>query len=95
VNIYGTTELKQQFEPKWFLPSGTVVRDYMDLNDEVRILIIIKTISKPRHVIVTLKTILKTYMGVVRLVNSSTFLFPTCFLLPLTKGNVSESLWAI
>ncbi|XP_028417678.1 patched domain-containing protein 3-like [Dendronephthya gigantea] len=34
VNIYGTTELKQQFEPKWFLPPGTIVRDYMDLNDE-------------------------------------------------------------
>ncbi len=52
----------------------------MDLNDEVRILIIIKTISKPRHVIATLKTILKTYMGVVRLVNSSTFLFPHFFI---------------
>ena len=35
VNIYGTTQLKQQFEQKWFLPTGTVVRDYMDLNDEV------------------------------------------------------------
>jgi hypothetical protein len=34
-NIYGTTQLKQQFEPKWFLPTGTIVRDYMDLNDEV------------------------------------------------------------
>ncbi|CAB4003433.1 patched domain-containing 3-like, partial [Paramuricea clavata] len=34
VNIYGTTQLKQQFEPKWFLPTGTIVRDYMDLNDE-------------------------------------------------------------
>ena len=35
VNIYGTTQLKQQFENKWFLPTGTVVRSYMDINDEV------------------------------------------------------------
>ncbi|XP_046852386.1 LOW QUALITY PROTEIN: patched domain-containing protein 3-like [Xenia sp. Carnegie-2017] len=33
-NIYGSLQLEQQFESKWFLPAGTVVRDYMDLNEE-------------------------------------------------------------
>ena len=34
-NIYGSLQLEQQFEYKWFLPTGTSVRDFMGLNDEV------------------------------------------------------------
>lgn len=50
VNIYGTTQLKQQFEQKWFLPTGTVVRDYMDLNDEV----LLSDIFLTKYVLITI-----------------------------------------
>ena len=35
VSIYGSMQLEQQYEAKWFLPTGTSVRNYMEINDEV------------------------------------------------------------
>ncbi|XP_046861198.1 patched domain-containing protein 3-like [Xenia sp. Carnegie-2017] len=33
-SIYGSMQLEQQYEAKWFLPTGTSVRNYMEINDE-------------------------------------------------------------